>query len=140
MTDDYKEIILNNTWRPTVVVTGMTGFPAAEGAGNVLRAKTKAKLSFRLPPTFDCKESEKVITETLTKDPPYNSKITVKVICSGNGWAAKDMHPSLKKVFQNLQNSFSEKIILTVGKVVQFLSLQNWENYILNVKLLLLEY
>jgi acetylornithine deacetylase/succinyl-diaminopimelate desuccinylase-like protein len=99
LTEDYKEVILNNTWRPTLVVTGMSGFPAAEGAGNVLRAKTKAKLSFRLPPTFDCKESEKVITDILTKDPPYNSKITVKIVCSGNGWAAKDMHPSLKKSF-----------------------------------------
>jgi len=99
LTEDYKEIILNNTWRPTVVVTGMTGFPAAEGAGNVLRAKTKAKISIRLPPTFDHKESEKIIADILTKDPPYNSKITVKIINSGNGWAAKDLHPALKKSF-----------------------------------------
>ena len=109
LTEDYKEIILNNTWRPTVVVTGMTGFPAAEGAGNVLRAKTKAKISIRLPPTFDCKKSEEVVTEILTKDPPYNSKVTVKVINSGNGWAAKDMHPSLKK-------SFSESSKFLFGK------------------------
>ena len=54
LTEDYKEAILNNTWRPTVVVTGITGFPPAEGAGNVLRYKTKAKISIRLPPTFDC--------------------------------------------------------------------------------------
>ena len=99
LTEDYKEAILNNTWRPTVVVTGMTGFPPAEGAGNVLRYRTKAKLSVRLPPTFNCKDAEKVVTEVLTKDPPYNSKITVKVINSGNGWAAKDMHDSLKKSF-----------------------------------------
>ena len=65
LTEDYKEAILNNTWRPTVVVTGMTGFPAAEGAGNVLRYKTKAKLSIRLPPTFNCKDAEKVVTEVL---------------------------------------------------------------------------
>ncbi len=99
LTEDYQEIILNNTWRPTVVVTGITGFPPAEGAGNVLRAKTKAKISVRLPPTFNCKQSEKVLTEVLSKDPPYNSKITVNVINSGNGWAAKDMHESLKKSF-----------------------------------------
>ena len=105
-TKDESNITCLETW-PTVVVTGITGFPPAEGAGNVLRAKTKAKISFRLPPTFNCKESEKIIIETLTKDPPYNSKITVKVICSGNGWAAKDMHPSLKK-------SFSESSITVV--------------------------
>ena len=109
LTEDYKEIILNNTWRPTVVVTGMSGFPPAEGAGNILRAKTKAKIAFRLPPTLDCKESEKIIIDFLTKDPPYNSKITVKVVCSGNGWAAKDMHTSLKK-------SFSESSKFLFGK------------------------
>ena len=36
LTEDYKEIILNNTWRPTVVVTGITGLHPAEGAGNAL--------------------------------------------------------------------------------------------------------
>ena len=99
LTEDYKEAILNNTWRPTVVVTGMTGFPAAEGAGNVLRYKTKARLSIRLPPTFDRKEAEKVVCDILSKDPPYNSKVTAKAVLSGNGWAAKDLHDSLKKSF-----------------------------------------
>jgi acetylornithine deacetylase/succinyl-diaminopimelate desuccinylase-like protein len=109
LTEDYKEIILNNTWRPTVVVTGMSGFPVAETAGNVLRAKTKAKISVRLPPIFDCKESEKILSDILTKDPPYNSKVNVKIVASGNGWAAKDMHASLKK-------SFSESSKLLFGK------------------------
>jgi acetylornithine deacetylase/succinyl-diaminopimelate desuccinylase-like protein len=99
LTEDYKEIILNNTWRPCICVTGMTGFPPAEGAGNVLRAKTKARISVRLPPTFNCKESEKILIDVLTKDPPYNSKIEAKVVFSGNGWAAKDLHESLKKSF-----------------------------------------
>lgn len=96
LTDDYAEIILNNTWRPTAVVVGMTGFPAAEGAGNVLRNKTKFRLSVRLPPTLNRLEAEKHLYETLSKDPPYNSKVTVKVLQSGNGWAAKDLHPVLK--------------------------------------------
>ena len=99
LSEDYKELILNNTWRPTVVVIGMTGVPPAECAGNILRHKTKVKISIRLPPTFDCKEAEKVITELLTKDPPFNSIINVKINVSLNGWAAKDMNKSLKKSF-----------------------------------------
>ena len=99
LSEDYKELILNNTWRPTVVVIGMTGVPPAECAGYILRHKTKVKISIRLPPTFDCKEAEKVITELLTKDPPFNSIINVKINVSLNGWAAKDMNKSLKKSF-----------------------------------------
>ena len=40
-----------------------------------------------------------MITELLTKDPPFNSIINVKINVSLNGWAAKDMNKSLKKSF-----------------------------------------
>lgn len=109
LTEDYKEIILNNTWRPTLTVIGMTGFPPAEGAGNVLRDKTKASLSIRLPPTFDSNLAEKMIIDILTKDPPYNSKINVKILYTEHGWAAKDMAQTLKK-------SFSESSKFLFGK------------------------
>ena len=106
LSDDYAEIILNNTWRSTVVVTGMSDFPPAETAGNVLRAKTQCRISVRLPPTFNCKKSEEVLKEILEKDPPYNSKVTCKVMVSGNGWAAKDLCEPLKKSL----NQSSQKI------------------------------
>ena len=89
LTDDYSEIILNNTWRSTVVVTGMSDFPPAETAGNVLRAKTQCRISVRLPPTFNCKKSEEVLKRILEKHPLYNAKVTCKILQSGNGWAAK---------------------------------------------------
>ena len=116
LTDDYKEIILNNTWRPTVVVTGMSGFPAAEGAGNVLRAKTKAKISVRLPPTFDYTKCEGIVKEILLKDVPYNSKVNLKIIGGGNGWAAKDMHPSLKKSFSESSKTLFGKDYYNCGE------------------------
>lgn len=103
ITDDYKELILNNTWRPTMVVIGIN-HPQVEGSGNILRSKIKACLSFRLPPTFNCKDAEKIITEILTKDPPYNAKINVKVNISVNGWAAKNLNNSLKKSFSKSSN------------------------------------
>ena len=106
LSDDYSEIILNNTWRSTVVVTGMSYFPPAETAGNVLRAKTQCRISVRLPPIFNCKQSEVVLKEILEKDPPFNSKVTCKIMVSGNGWAAKDLCEPLKKSF----NESSKKI------------------------------
>ena len=99
LTDDYAEIILNNTWRPTVVVTGISEIPKAEGAGNVLRAKTKVKISVRLPPTLNAEKAGEILKDILTKDPPYNSKVVCNVLSAGNGWAAKDMCDSLKKSF-----------------------------------------
>ncbi|MEQ9561502.1 MAG: M20/M25/M40 family metallo-hydrolase, partial [Woeseiaceae bacterium] len=49
------ELLLNNTWRPTLSVTGADGLPALINAGNVLLPRTTLKLSFRLPPTCDPK-------------------------------------------------------------------------------------
>ena len=116
LTYDYKEIILNNTWRPTMVVIGITGLPPVEDVGNVLSSKIKASLSFRLPPTFKGKDAEKIITELLIKDPPYNSKINVKAIVSINGWAAKDLHPSLKKSLSKSSNFLFEKDYYNCGE------------------------
>jgi hypothetical protein len=45
--------LLNRTWRPTLSVTGVEGFPALDNAGNVLRRYTAFKLSLRLPPLVD---------------------------------------------------------------------------------------
>lgn len=97
--EDYTEVILNNTWRPTLTVVGMTGFPVAETAGNVLRDKTTCRLSIRLPPTFDAEESKKVVTDILSKDPPFGSKVTVNCHQAGYGWASKDLSPALKASF-----------------------------------------
>lgn len=35
-TEDYKEAIFNNAWKPTVIETEMSGFPHREGAASVL--------------------------------------------------------------------------------------------------------
>jgi len=99
LSDDYTEVLLNNTWRPSIVVIGLNGLPKAEGAPYVLRKNLKAAISIRLPPTLNCKDAEKIVIDALTKDPPYNAKIKAKCLISVNGWAAKDMNPGLKKSF-----------------------------------------
>jgi acetylornithine deacetylase/succinyl-diaminopimelate desuccinylase-like protein len=48
LTDAPVELVLNNTWRPTLAITGAAGLPALENAGNVLLPKLDLKLSFPL--------------------------------------------------------------------------------------------
>ena len=52
-TTDPVQALLNRTWRPTLSVTGVDGFPELGNAGNVLRPYTAFKLSLRLPPLVD---------------------------------------------------------------------------------------
>ena len=38
------ESVNNNNWKSNIVVTGMSGFPESEIAGNVLRKNTSCRL------------------------------------------------------------------------------------------------
>ena len=106
LSDDMCEVILNNTWRPTIVVVGMTGFPKAEIAGNVLRDKTTCRISLRLPPTFDGEKAGEIMKKKLTENPPYNCKVSVRIGEYGNGFASGDLSEKLKVSF----NKSSQKL------------------------------
>ena len=84
---------LNRTWFPNMSITGGSGLPAIESAGNVLRPKTSVRLSIRLCPKFDSKEARNIVVKALTENPPYNCKVSVGGDHSGNGWCMKDLEP-----------------------------------------------
>src|SRR5260370_20744460 len=92
VTEDPVEALLNNTWRPTLSVTGVEGIPALADAGNVLRPKTALKLSLRLPPTADADLASRRVKEVLEADPPYGARVTyASGERPGTGWNAPGM-------------------------------------------------
>jgi acetylornithine deacetylase/succinyl-diaminopimelate desuccinylase-like protein len=94
-TDPY-ELILNNTWRPALAITGAAGLPLPADGGNVLRPKTSLKLSLRLPPTCDAGRAVRKLKEILEADPPYGAKVTMDTYGdAGNGWNAPATNPAL---------------------------------------------
>ena len=66
---------LDNVWNANMSVTGMDGLPPISSAGNVIRPYTALRLAIRLPPTYDSKKAKEIISEILSKDPPYGAKI-----------------------------------------------------------------
>ncbi|MDM4766976.1 M20 family metallopeptidase [Pelomonas sp. SE-A7] len=76
MTTDPVEALLNRTWRPTLSVTGVEGFPELKNAGNVLRPFTAFKLSLRLPPVIDGNAAALELKKLLEDNAPYNAKVT----------------------------------------------------------------
>ena len=91
MSTDLVELVLNRTWRPALSITGMDGIPATSSAGNVLRPRTVARLSFRVPPTLDADKAGARLKQILEKDPPYGAKVTFNYEKSGSGWNAPAM-------------------------------------------------
>jgi acetylornithine deacetylase/succinyl-diaminopimelate desuccinylase-like protein len=96
LSDSPVELLLNNTWRPTLAVTGAGGLPAMESAGNVLLPRVEFKLSFRLPPTADAQAAAAAVKERLEADPPYGVRVRFEVGSSLAGWDAPPVAPWLE--------------------------------------------
>jgi len=90
-----SELALGNFWRPCLTVTGVSGAPPAETAGNVLRPKTTLSISIRLPPTADAATAYAALRETLLRDPPYGAQVEVVSGFQASGWAAPPLAPWL---------------------------------------------
>ncbi|OLF18385.1 M20/M25/M40 family metallo-hydrolase [Actinophytocola xanthii] len=94
--DDDAELILNNSWRPTLSVIGGAGLPLPAEAGNVLRTETTLTLSFRLPPTADPKAALEALHRVLTTDVPYGAEVTLSRSEEGPGWNMPPTAPWLR--------------------------------------------
>ena len=92
---DDAELILNNTWRPTLSVIGAAGLPEPADAGNVLRAWTTLTLSFRIPPLVDAAAALAELEQALTTDVPLGARVELTSTAAENGWNAPPLAPWL---------------------------------------------
>jgi acetylornithine deacetylase/succinyl-diaminopimelate desuccinylase-like protein len=97
LSDSPLELAINNTWKPTLAVTGAAGLPALENAGNVLLPRLELKLSFRLPPTADAGVAAAAVKRALEADPPYGARVGFEVGSSLAGWDAPPVAPWLER-------------------------------------------
>jgi acetylornithine deacetylase/succinyl-diaminopimelate desuccinylase-like protein len=100
-TTDPVEGLLARTWRPTLSVVGVDGFPELKNAGNVLRPYTAFKLSLRLPPLVDGNQASLQLKTLLEDNAPYNAKVTFHPdgragALGATGWNAPDLAPWLE--------------------------------------------
>jgi acetylornithine deacetylase/succinyl-diaminopimelate desuccinylase-like protein len=101
-TTDPVEGLLNRTWRPTLSVTGVEGFPDLGNAGNVLRPYTAFKLSLRLPPLVDAHRASTELKRLLEDNAPYNARVTFHPdgragALGATGWDAPALAPWLEQ-------------------------------------------
>lgn len=112
---DPAELILNNTWRPTLCVTGADGIPATGSAGNTLRPWTELKLSLRLAPTADPEAAAGAIRELLTGDPPNGATVECRVDAAMGGWDAPTLAPWLEASMQAASRTFFGRDVMYMG-------------------------
>jgi acetylornithine deacetylase/succinyl-diaminopimelate desuccinylase-like protein len=109
-TTDPVEVLMNRTWRPTLSVTGVDGFPELKNAGNVLRPYSAFKLSLRLPPLVDANEASLRLKTLLEDNAPYNAKVTFHAdgragALGATGWNAPELAPWLEDALNAASNA-----------------------------------
>ncbi|MCH8944848.1 MAG: M20 family metallopeptidase [Proteobacteria bacterium] len=113
--DSNTEILLNNTWRPTLAITGAEGMPAMIDAGNVLLPFTELKLSFRLPPTCDADAAAEAVKSVLEADTPPLAKVSFDVESTMAGWNAPEVADWLEAAMHKASNAFFGKPSMYMG-------------------------
>ncbi|MGH8224180.1 MAG: M20 family metallopeptidase [Woeseiaceae bacterium] len=115
LTESPLELLLNNTWRPTLSVTGADGLPALVNAGNVLLPQTTLKLSFRLPPTCDATAAAAAVKELLESDTPPLAGVRFSVDSAMGGWNAPAIAPWLESSMKRASEVFFDKPCMYMG-------------------------
>ena len=106
---DITELLLNRTWRPTISVTGISGIPEIENAGNVVLPKITFKLSVRIPPTLDTETAQKALKKAFEASPPFGANITYTPKETGLGWNAPALEDWIAKANDNASQLFFNK-------------------------------
>jgi acetylornithine deacetylase/succinyl-diaminopimelate desuccinylase-like protein len=116
MSDDFVEMILNRTWRPTLSVVGQAGMPDLSIAGNVLRPKTSLKLSIRLPPTLKTTGVVERLKFLFERNPPYGAQVTFNAEKASAGWEAPATVPWLENSIEAASKTFFGKSACSYGE------------------------
>jgi acetylornithine deacetylase/succinyl-diaminopimelate desuccinylase-like protein len=109
------ELLLNNTWRPVLTVTGAEGLPELVNAGNVQLPYATLKLSFRLPPTCDADDAAVTVKDILEADPPPLSQVQFSVDSTMAGWNAPPVADWLEASMHKASEAFFGKPSMYMG-------------------------
>lgn len=123
--DDVEQLVLNRTWRPQLEITGASGLPAIDKAGNVLRPFTALKVSLRLPPTVNANAAAECLRDVLQRDPPYGASVTFDCAERASGWNAPTLEPWLETAVQQASSEFFGKppCYMGEGGTIPFMAL-----------------
>jgi acetylornithine deacetylase/succinyl-diaminopimelate desuccinylase-like protein len=127
LSNDPTELIINNTWKATLAVTGAEGLPPLQSAGNVLLPEIACKLSLRLPPTCDAVRATQAVREALEREPPYGAQVsfTAGTGAGMGGWNAPTFAPWLEEAIMKASRAVygREAVHIGCGGTIPFMGM-----------------
>ena len=113
--NDLANLIVRNTWEPSLATVGLGGAPDPANAGNTLRPSTSAKLVFRLPPNVDATTAARALVDALQSQPPCNASVTFEVDAAETGWFAKPLSTALTDALNRASSEFFGRPLRQMG-------------------------
>ena len=122
---DAAQLLVQNTWHPSLATVGLSGAPEIGDAGNTLRPGTSAKLVFRLPPTLDAGEAARSVKTLLEANPPPGAKVAFDLETPQTGWRAPPTAPWLKSALDRAsRRHFGEpSMSMGMGGTIPFMKM-----------------
>ncbi len=119
------ELLLNNTWRPALTVTGADGLPALVNAGNVHLPGTTLKLSFRLPPTCDADKAAEAVRNAFETNVPPLSNVRFEIESTMGGWNAPEVARWLETSMQQASRDYfgEPSMYMGTGGTIPFMGM-----------------
>ncbi len=97
------------TWRrPAITVTALEA-SSIKGVSNQVLPSAAAVVSCRIVPDQDPDEVYELIKATLTKDPPWNVKVTVKPQGLARWWMTDPQGPAFEATMESLEEGFGAR-------------------------------
>jgi acetylornithine deacetylase/succinyl-diaminopimelate desuccinylase-like protein len=112
---DSVELLVNNTWRPSLAVTGADGLPPLSAAGNVLLPEISLKISLRLPPSVDPARAAQAVQDALQNNPPYGAQVSFTPESSSGGWNAPEFAPWFDESMQRASRHVFGRDAVSLG-------------------------
>lgn len=124
LANDPVQLLLNNSWRPALAITGQDGMPSVAKGGNVLLPQLTYKLSLRLPPTLEADKATAAVTRVLETDPPFGAHVSVTGD-GANGWNAPPLAPWLAEATDASSREFfgKEACYFGIGGSIPFMAM-----------------
>ncbi len=113
--DDILDLLLANSWQPSLETVGISGAPEIADAGNTLRPSTAVKLVFRLPPTLDARSAAETIKTTLESSPPYGAGVEFSLDTPQTGWSAPEFAPWLESSLEKASLEYFGRSAMYMG-------------------------
>ena len=112
---DVSDLLVDNTWRPSMATVGIDGAPAISDAGNTPRPETRAKLVFRLPPTLEAEPTAQAIKTLLEADPPHGAHVNFELETPQTGWCAPQEAEWLQAALRDASTTYFNKPVMHMG-------------------------